>query len=262
MSAETDNAGESTISRGFFGLTGAIRKIVKWGVITLAAVGAFGSTDVGGALLFGWAQHIGKNLPPLLEKSPALILPLLCLAIATVTAHRFMAWLASGGSGGESRWKLPHSLVVIGLLLLGSAAAIAMSGITHQLAWLSKEPLRETRGMDRQLHEASRAVDRLLFALGAFRAEHDRFPDTMAELMASDPDLKGMDRVAPVAGHTSEPIIYLKPSWDSLSRDNQPVFVSPYLPKSRLVVVGYSNLKSEWKRADERGEFLGNLSGY
>ncbi|WP_367870280.1 hypothetical protein [Luteolibacter sp. Populi] len=239
MNDEAKDSGESSVSRGFFGFTRTLAKVIQWSVIAVAAVGILAAFDIPRHLLTGWVEHLRNTLPDLAAKWPALLPPLLCLAMALPLAHRFLSWLAIGGRENE-RWKLSHSASLVGLLLLGSAAAIAMSGIVHQLAWLSRRPLMESSRPSLRMAAMIQIRD-LLRVVEKFREQHDRYPESLAELGSFDPEAKKLTWIVTGGGKVAERVIYLKPA--SISQEAPaPVFVSAVLGNPGHVVIGFSDL--------------------
>lgn len=185
-------------------------------------------------LAFGWIWHLVQGVPVLLPQWPELLLPLACLAVATWLAHRFIRWwLAAKGSALD--WRGRHTVSAAAIILLGSAAAIALSGVAHQAVWLADAPWWTNGGRAYERTEAMNKIRQLHRALVDFESEHGRPPDSLEEL---DPAInRRLFHQSPSAGEPPEPIVYLKPG------DSDPatvVLVSPLLESLReRVVVGF-----------------------
>ncbi|WP_035608756.1 hypothetical protein [Haloferula sp. BvORR071] len=188
----------------------------------------------------GWWWHAENVLPPLLPQWPALLLPLACLGIAIPVGHRFMLWLVASRERATI-WRLPQTLCVIALLLLASAAAIAMSGITHQLAWLLSTQSIDSTGPRSSSSKVRDATRDLLDGVLEFKTSKGRYPETLAEVEEAFPKLRGCSRIAPSAGRPLEPFIYLKPGSHEVT-ENYVLLVSPGRPGlGGMVVVGFAS---------------------
>jgi hypothetical protein len=118
-------------------------------------------------LIAGPFFHAWKNLPPFFSQWRSALLPLACLAITIMFAHRFILWWIKTKNICMS-WRWGHTAAAASLLLLGSAAAIAMSGITHQAAWLSSSPWLEDNRKTR-LTAAVNNARQIMLALFEYR---------------------------------------------------------------------------------------------
>lgn len=191
-------------------------------------------------LLLGWTWHLGQAVPELLPQWPKLLLPLACLALATWLVHRFIRWwLAAKGSAAD--WRARHTLSATTLVLLGVAAAIALSGVVHQAVWLADAPWWTNRGKFTIRTDATNKIRQLHLAIIDFENEHGRYPDSLAELK-TNPTLLSQ---SPDLGEPPEPILYLKPREipeHSDTDDGIAIFVSPFLGSERSqFVVGFSS---------------------
>jgi hypothetical protein len=158
--------------------------------------------------------------------------------------HRFVCWLTA--ARGNTAWRWAHSAAVVALLLSGSAAAIAMSGITHQLAWLAKEPWLMDRNRVTERTEALVRVRELLMATLEFRTEEDRYPDSLDELERFKPGIRPLLWIKVGGGAVPEKVIYLKPSPEDGEAGSAEVtlFISPALRPDGSVVIGRGDLST------------------
>jgi hypothetical protein len=190
-------------------------------------------------LALGWTWHLAQAVPVLLPQWPALMVPLGCLALATWLVHRFIRWwLAAKGSAID--WRGRHTLSATALVLLGAAAAIALSGVVHQAVWLADAPWWVNRGRFTERTEAMSKIRQLHLAIAEFRGEHGRHPESLVEL-ETNPKLLSQ---APEPGAPTEPILYLKP-YEELPEDpggdGMVILVSPPLGSDReSIVVGFT----------------------
>ena len=184
-------------------------------------------------LVFGCLIHLWNLTPSLLSRGQALLLPLACLAISLPLAHRFIAWFAA--SNGKASWRISHSIAVISLLLAGSAAAIAMSGITHQMAWLGNTPWWSNRNRSDSL-EAMIKMRNLQLTIAGFHSERGRYPESLGELADRIPNFERDSTMPAGLAGLPEPFIYLKPEADAAESPPVPMLVSPFLKFGRVVV--------------------------
>jgi hypothetical protein len=232
--------GKTRAPAGWKRLVGMLIRIGLMAFVLLVLLGFIGSiwpVEIAVHLVAGPFIHGWKNLPPFVSQWRAALLPLGCLAVAIVLAHRFIRWWIAS-KDIRMPWRWGHTVCAASLLLLGSAAAIAMSGITHQAAWLVSSPWLEDNRKTR-LMTATHSARQILMALFEYEVEHDRYPDKLDEVMA----LGLSPRVLWVEtgpGRLPEPFIFLKPGRPT-SGLIEPVLVSPVIQPGDRVAVGYSD---------------------
>lgn len=195
--------------------------------------------------LFGWAVHLWVMVPVLLPQWRGLLLPMACTGISLWLGHGFIRWGMAANESGH-RWSLSRTAALFGLLLLCSGAAIAMSGVVHQLAWLLKEPCL-TNGIMIERTRAMSQVRRLLDGIAAFCAENGRYPDGLGELESFQPDL-ARDFWIEVGGASApERVIYLRPPPElagEAGAAESTLLVSPALQPNGRVVLGRGDLSA------------------
>jgi hypothetical protein len=241
MSAEAENPGTSNGWKRIAGKVSRMFMILLIILILLLLTGFVGVSwpfEIVVHLLAGPFFHAAKNLPPFVVQWRSSLLPLACLAIAVVLAHRFIRWwIASKEIRISWRWR--HTAAAAALLLSGSAAAIAMSGITHQAAWLFSSPWLESNRRIQQTVAVNHARQ-ILLVLFEYETEHERYPATLDEAVK---EFDVSPRILWVeAGPDSlrEPFIFLKAGQPSSDRI-EPVIVSPLIQPGDRVAVGYSD---------------------
>lgn len=212
-----------------------IIRLAVWGFIVVffgAATGLITLLEAPFRLVFGWALHAWVTLPPLLPRWNELLLPSAALGLALFLTNRFVRW-ALVAKGSKLPWQGRHTVLSTFLLLLGAAAAIAMSGIVHQIVWLGWEPWW---GNGRsQVTPAMSQTRQIVMWIHDFEEKNGRYPDSLEEL-----DLPTTLRVVPSRERgLQEPFVYLKPAGPLPAGEELPVLVSPLLPDSDRVVVGY-----------------------
>lgn len=184
-------------------------------------------------LLCGWAVHVWVTLPPLLPRWNDLLLPMAALGLALWLTDRFIRW-ALVAKGSKLPWQGRHTVSATFLVLLGAAAAIAMSGIVHQMVWLGAEPWWG-KGRGYQLTEAVSNARQIAVAVQEFERKNGRYPESLAELDVP-PNLL---TVAPRERGLVEPFVYLKPAKHRPAGVDVPVIVSPVLPDREKVCVAF-----------------------
>jgi hypothetical protein len=213
-------------------------------------------------LVFGWLIHATKALPHLFGKWDEAILPLGCLLMAAVIAHRFVRrWVDE--KFPERTWRIRHTAGALSLLLLGSAAAIAASGVVHQMFWLASGNLTQ-RNRRADVTMAVHNGKQLMLALFEFETEKDRYPYSFEELEMEfeDESYSGMIRqlwwLNTNNGKVPEPWILLHPGSSTTALSDEPVIVSPVIAGEGMVVVGYGDASVKSIRQENLGVVLGH----
>ena len=206
-------------------------------------------------MVMGWALHTARTLPHLLTQWTAVLLPAGCAVIAAYMAHRFIRWWIRSMSS-EIRWRPVHTAISMALLLLTSSAAIAMSGITHQFAWLMSESWLTDRGRKSELTEAVSNIRQVMFALIEYETNHGKYPDSLEDLTS---EMIQMDRVLwlqPTRNKSREPLVFLKAGSEGPIRPSDPVIISPLIASEGRIAVGYADGSV---RSEIASEFLDRL---
>lgn len=209
-------------------------------------------------LLCGWVLHGWKALPHLFGKWQEAVLPLGCLLIAAVIAHRFVSrWV--GEKFPERTWRIRHTAGALSLLLLGSAAAIAASGVVHQMFWLATGKVIQSN-MRRDLAMATSNGRQLMMALLEYENENGRYPHTFEELEMEAGEYSGMIRrlwwLDTRDGKVPEPWILLRPGSSEVAMKDEPVIVSPVIAGEGMVVVGYGDFTVRRIRVENLAEVI------
>lgn len=156
-------------------------------------------------LAIGWLLHLVVNLPHLRWNPTTLALTLAAAALALVLLHRFV-------QGITSRTFQPSiTLRAAGIFLAATAAAIAMTGIVHELAWLARSPLTHDRaGSDRS--ETISNGKQLFLALLELDQEGIH-PHTVNEVLAHYPGMDDIVTYPATHRHTGhrEPFVLFHP---------------------------------------------------
>ncbi|BCU78478.1 hypothetical protein [Luteolibacter sp. LG18] len=133
-------------------------------------------------ILIGWAVHAMKLLSEIAPHGSTPLLSIGCLLVAILLGHRLTNWFRRA-RGIESHWKPVHTVIATTLLLLGAAAAISLSGVAHQLAWLRSAPMIVDRSRASEASRASFNARQLWFPLVEYAEEHNRYPETLKDLV-------------------------------------------------------------------------------
>jgi hypothetical protein len=189
-------------------------------------------------LIAGPFFHAWKTLPPFFSQWRSALLPLACLALAIVLGHRFIRWWIHT-KGIQMTWHWKHTAAAASLLLLGSAAAIAMSGITHQAAWLVSSPWVESN-RNKRLTATIGNARQIMLVLWEYENTHKKYPDTLEEALKALDVPTSMLWVETGPDELREPFIFLKPGQSSAGLI-APVIVSPVIRPYDKVVVGFSD---------------------
>ena len=212
-------------------------------------------------LICGWLIHGSKALPHFFGKWDEAILPLGCLLMAAVIAHRFVrGWVDE--KFPERTWRIRHTAGALSLLLLGSAAAIAASGVVHQMFWLAGGKVIESnRWMEVTMTYSNGR--QLMMAMTEYQHENGRYPDSFEQLGTQEGfDPQSMRRLSWLGSHDGkvpEPWILLKPGSTGSSFAPEPVIVSPIMRRGEAVavVVGYSDNSVSRIHVNRLKEILG-----
>lgn len=186
--------------------------------------------------VLGWFFHATKALPPLLGNWRPLVAPLGCLVLATWLVHRFVRWWQVA-KGEPPSWRLRHTLSAVALLLLGSGAAIALSGVVHQTVWLMSDPWIENRGKRTELTEAVNDGRQLTMALYEFHETKGRYPYSFQELELP----QNLMWVQTANRSVREPFILLHPGGKRPVNADEPLIVSPVIQSAGKFAVGYGD---------------------
>jgi hypothetical protein len=189
--------------------------------------------------LIGWLIHFVTAVPPLLGSWWMILLPIGCLMVAGFLLHRFVRWWIKAKGNGII-WQPVHTVTALGIFLLGCGAAIAMSGVVHQLVWLSKDPWTEDRSRKSYQTEAVNNARQLLFALFEFQETEGRQPDSLQELEGKYQIPRRLCWVRTSGGKVPEPFVLLYPGGTE-SEAKKPWIVSPLIGSVGNIVVGYSD---------------------
>ncbi len=206
-------------------------------------------------VLAGWAVHAGDALPPLLHFWRALLVPLLCLLLATWLVHRFIGW-ARAAKGLPPSWRPAQTFSAIALFILNCAAAIAISGVAHQSVWLLGDPWFEDRGKKAELTYAVSNARQLSLVLFEFHSEMGRYPISFDELGAEIPFPKQFLWVETKRGSVKEPMILLYPGREREANADEPLAVSPIIESAGKFVVLYGDGSASSKNREQFNKVL------
>jgi hypothetical protein len=205
-------------------------------------------------VLFGWLIYLWNSLPQFLAKWHTALISVVFLMVAAVIGHRCIRfWLTY--KFPARTWHLRHTVGVLALLLLVSAAAIAVRGAVQQLIWLTRGELTKHRGASERAMISLHARN-LGQAASSYHHMNGHYPDSITELYR---EFFGKEVGFPhweTEGGVIEPVLFLHPGRkDALSADEVMV-VSPAFDYGRYVVVVMGNGKTEMVAFDELGNLI------
>lgn len=138
------------------------------------------------ALVTGWVSHGFRVMPAFAAKWQSTILPVAAVLLAWWVGHRWLrGFLKAKGSSLLEKWTIRHSGALLALLMLGSAAAVSISGVVHQAMWLGQTQWTEIRGA-RPLTIARLEMRNLMQMMHYFNNENGRLPKNLDELRMSE----------------------------------------------------------------------------
>ncbi len=191
-------------------------------------------------LVAGWIMHAGRGLSHLMANFPqfgkAAVLPVLAAFVAIWGFHRLVLWWRRA-NGKDSGWRFQHTALAGALVLLGSAAAIALSGVLHEAAWLPQgKIIRSNRGMTQTMAVSN--ARQLGLALFEFENEHGKYPRSVMELeeFLERESLRRMIFAEVDPGIPLEPVILLRPGASASGDPGRILLVSPLMPEEDVFI--------------------------
>ena len=110
-------------------------------------------------------------------------LPSLAMAVVLWGAHHLILWWRSGNEKNED-WHFKHTALAGSLVLLGSAAAIALSGVLHEAAWLPQGTIIQSNTRSTMTSAVSNARQ-LGLMLFEHENQHGTYPSSLLDLEKS-----------------------------------------------------------------------------
>ncbi len=212
-------------------------------------------------LVFGWLIHASKALPHLFGRWDEAILPLGCLLMAAVIAHRFVGrWVDE--KFPDRTWRIRYTAGALSLLLLGSAAAIAASGVVHQMFWLAGgKVIENTRWIEPVMAYSNGR--QLMLALNEYRDANGIYPHSFEQLVPEQMHPESLRQLLWLEsrdGKVPEPWLLLNPGFAEAELAPQPVILSPVMRKGQKVamVVGYSDGSARRIQVNQFKDILGS----
>ncbi|MFC7335608.1 hypothetical protein ACFQY0_00345 [Haloferula chungangensis] len=135
-------------------------------------------------------------------------------------------------------WTLRRTLLSSGIFLTLTAAAVAMTGIIHELAWLSRAPMITNRGKNVRRTEAINNGKQIYYAMIEMASE-GLHPSSLEEIIEFL-DYRG-DMFTYLPSHASyarEPFLLLHPGKDITSMQPEtPIIAALGVDGSRCILV-------------------------
>lgn len=178
--------------------------------------------------------HFTTILPQL---TTAAIYPFVATAIALWGAHRLILWWRLA-NGKDSGWHFKHTALAGSLVLLGSAAAIALSGILHEAAWLPQGKIIQSNRRT-TLTMAINNARQLGMLLFEHENEHGAYPSLLLDLekLEMTSNLRRMMFVDLDSPGPPEPFVLLKPGGVMSGNPSAIVMIGPQMPEHGDFVV-------------------------
>jgi hypothetical protein len=222
-------------------------RVARTVIVVLFVMSLVGMSEFSAHVAMGWTNHLRVTFPGLLSQWTGLLVLLGCLTVACWLVHRLIRWRLQV-KGSAANWRAAHTLFATAIILLGAWSTIALKGAAQQAAWLSNKPLYERRGPDFIRADAMNSASQILFALGEFHSDQERYPDSLDDLSLPSRIIM----IRPSSGAAPEPFVYFKPPVDS--DPDTVVLVSPVLrPRDVVVVVFLSGTKDVYPAASLAG---------
>lgn len=153
---------------------------------------------------FGWLFHLRHNLGQIHWNIGTLLLSIGAAAGAIALLHRML----------RPHWSIRQTTTVSAIFLTTCAAAIAMTGIIHQLAWLARSPVFVRRGMPSHRMMALFHGKQIALRMLELSSE-DIYPSSIEELTHKYPLNPDIFTFQPVPGsQIRERFILLTPGQD------------------------------------------------
>ncbi len=182
-------------------------------------------------LATGWIRHLFVNFPHLGWDPGTVALSAACLVLAVFLLHRFFR--------GVSNREIHASVTVHASVafLAACAAAIAMTGIVHELAWLARSPVIVSNRASARTMAISNAKQLHLVLLEL--ADRGVHPRSIDEVIEHCPEARGISTYpTSSSSHARERFVLLQPGKDLLSlAPDVPVIGAMGLASGEAIVV-------------------------
>ncbi len=189
--------------------------------------------------LIGWSFHVWHAIPGAFAKWRGAILPTGCLLMAGVLTHRFISRYVASREAGRI-WKPAFTASILGLILLGCAAAIALSAVVHQVVWLSRDSIIENQASKRRRIQVFGDASNIMLRVVEFHDSYGHLPLSLAELAPMDDQPRL--RLGVTSGNGPfEPFLLLNPGGHLPLDPEQPVIISPASRETGRIIVGYAD---------------------
>jgi hypothetical protein len=203
-------------------------------------------------LLTGWFRHFVVNAPHLGWNPATVALGVFCALAATWLTHRFIKSLRGGP------WAPRQTVLAVGLFLAATAAAVGMTGIVHELAWLARTPiLQNNRATDRTYAIINGKQLHLVLLEANLEGRHPTTLEELVEFDFIDPESFADLAAYQVPGSKiEERFVLLQPGRDAFSIPTEvPVLAAFGFPENRCVVV-FNDASARHLSTDELDRLL------
>ena len=155
-------------------------------------------------LLVGWFLFLMKNTSSIKLNGEMILCGCGALALAVWGGHRLLVWVRNGRI-----WKWSWTLSFTAMMLMLFVSSVAMTGVIHQAAWMSSEPLTKSNRRARMVHNTSNAKQ-LFMVLVEYDQDYNKLPESL-EMLENEQYITGLGnfKFRPDHGRSAEEWIYL-----------------------------------------------------
>jgi hypothetical protein len=189
------------------GLGCAVKCVLVAGLLVLALAVITGISvplEFAFQLLLGWFLFLMKNTSSIKLNGEMILCGCGALALAIWGGHRLLVWVRNG-----KVWKRSWTLSLTSLLLMLFVSSVAMTGVIHQVAWMSNEPLTKSNRRARLVQNTSNAKQ-VFMLLVEYDQDYDKLPESL-EMLEKELKIEYLEtfQFRPDHGRSTEAWIYL-----------------------------------------------------
>jgi hypothetical protein len=185
-------------------------------------------------LLVGWFLFLMQNTSSIKLNGEMILCGCGALVLAIWGGHRLLVWVRNGRV-----WKWSWTLSLTAMMLMLFVSSVAMTGVIHQTAWMSSEPLTENNRRGRLIHNTSNAKQ-LFMLFVEYDQDYNQLPESLG-LLEKEGYTKDLElfQFRPNHGRSTEAWIYLG---SGQRFDDDTEGVNP----SRVLLISPSPIRDRW----------------